>query len=39
MKNAKGPGIAKTPLKENKLGRITLVDLNIYYKMIVIKTM
>lgn len=39
MKTAKGPGIAKTPSKENKIGRITLLDLNIYYKTLVIKTM
>ena len=38
MKKAKGPSIAKTPLEENKI-EITLLDLNIHYKAIVIKTM
>lgn len=38
MKKAKGPSIAKIPLEENKI-EITLLDLNIHYKAIVIKTM
>lgn len=38
MKDAKGPRIAKIPLKENKIG-ITVLELNIHYKAIVIKTM
>ena len=39
MNKAKDPGIAKIPLKENKNDRITLLDLNIYHKVIIIKTM